>query len=119
MPFQRIPFNQIAEGVNSLNELAPKSGASNTRRALTIGAGAAGAGAGSQTDNPYTLAIISALMGPRALPFALGAGATAGPRAVERVVSTPDLSLKDAYNPLAPIDKPALLRLLEYLGGGK
>lgn len=117
MPFQRIPFNSLAQGINSLMELAPGSGASTTRKALTVGAGAAGAAAGSQTDNPILLALIAALAGPRQIPFALGAGATAGPKVIERVGGgVPDASWKDLFDPLKPINKPALLRLLQEVG---
>lgn len=116
MPFQRIPFNSAAQGVNSLTDLAPGSGASAMRRALTVGAGAAGAAAGSQTDNPILLALIAALAGPRQIPFALGAGVTAGPKVIERVGGgIPDASWKDLFDPLRPIDKPALMRLIEEL----
>jgi len=116
VPFQGVPFNQVKEGFHALNELLPGSGASKMRRALTYGSMGAGAVAGDETQNPYMLAMIGALAGPRGLPFALGAGLTAGPRAVERIASVPDVSLKDAYNPLAPIDNPAILRLLKQMG---
>lgn len=114
MPFQRIPFNSFAEGVNSLSELTPKSGAPLRRKALTAGAIGGGAVAGDVTDDPIRLAILAALFGPRAIPFALGAGATAGPQVLERVgVTLPEGSVKDLLDPLRPIDRPAILRLLE------
>lgn len=114
VPFQRTPFNSFFEGVKSINELLPGSGASNTRRALTLGAGAAGAAAGSETDHPLLLALLAALAGPRAIPFALGAGATAGPQVLERVgVSLPEGAFKDLLDPMRPIDKPAIMRLIE------
>jgi hypothetical protein len=117
-PFQNIPINTVAEGINSINELAPKSGASNTRRALTVGAAAAGAGAGKETDNPLLLGLMAALAGPRAVPFALGALGTGGPAALKAVsVGIPDASWKDLVDPLRPINHPALLRLIQTLNG--
>jgi hypothetical protein len=108
--------------MNSLRDLAPGSGATNTQRALTVGAGVGGAVAGSETDNPFVLALIAALAGPRAIPFALGAGTTAGTGALQRVgVGLPDGSVRDMFDPLRPIDRPAILKLLEELGisGGR
>lgn len=114
MPFQKVPFNTVIEGVNSLKELHPQSGAPMVRKVLTAGAGAAGAAAGTQTDNPMALALIAALMGPRALPFALGAGATAGPQVIARVgAGLPDASWKDLYEPLKPMNHPAFERLFK------
>lgn len=112
-PFQRIPFNAAVEGIGAMNELLPGSGAPWMRRGLTLGSIGAGALSGDATDNPLVLSILAALAGPRAAPFALGAGATAGPRIVERVgVGIPEGSWKDLIDPLRPIDKPAILRLL-------
>ena len=52
------------------------------------------------------------------LPFALGAGLTAGPEVIERVgVGLPEGSYKDLFNPLRPLNKPALLKLIE--SGGR
>jgi hypothetical protein len=114
MPFQTIPMNTVAEGINSMNEMLPKSGASMARKALTAGSIGAGAVSGDQTDNPLVLGLLAALAGPRAIPFALGAGLTAGPEVIKRVgVGLPDASVKDLLNPLRPIDQPALLRLIE------
>jgi hypothetical protein len=114
VPFQRTPFNGFAEGVQSINELAPGSGAGAARRGLTLGAGAAGAVAGEQTDNPLLLALLAAFAGPRALPFAAGAGLTAGPQVIERVgVGLPEGSIRDLLEPWRPINKPAFLKLLE------
>ena len=113
-PFQRTPFNIGLEGLKELAALKPGSGASATRRALTVGATGAGAVAGETTDNKLLLGILAALAGPRAVPFALGAGATGGNRLIEQIgVGFPEGSWKDLYDPLRPINRPALLRLLE------
>lgn len=123
VPFQRIPVNQFSQGVQSLEGLLPKGSVkldpvhtSKAGRALTVGSMGAGALAGDETNNPLALAMLSALAGPRALPFALGAGLTAGPKVLERVgVGLPDASLRDLYDPTRAIDQPALLRLIEQL----
>jgi hypothetical protein len=113
-PFQRTPFNAGLEGLREMNALLPGSGASATRRGLTAGAMGAGAVAGSETDHPLVLAILAALMGPRAAPFALGVGATGGKQLAERVgAGFPEGSWGDMVDPLRPITNPALLRLLE------
>jgi hypothetical protein len=121
MPFQRTPFNFGIEGLESLDDLFRNPNAAPLRkRALTAGAIGAGAAAGTQTDNPLALAILAAFAGPRGLPLALGAGVTAGPGALRRMgVGFPEGSWRDVYDPLRPIDKPALMRLLEELGGGE
>lgn len=119
-PFQRTPINSVSEGLDSIiGAIAkPGSGPGAIKRGLTYGAGAAGAAAGSQTDNPLLLALGAALAGPRALPFALGAGLTAGPQVIERVgVGLPEGSYKDLFDPLRSINKPALMKLLE--SGGR
>lgn len=119
MPFQRTPFNSGIEGMKSLNDLLPGSGASGRSRALTAGAIGGGAVAGSETDNPLLLAILAAAAGPRGVPLALGAATTAGPRVLERMgAGFPEGSWKDLLDPLRAINRPALLRLLEQLEGG-
>lgn len=123
-PFQRTPMNAAAEGMQSIMDLAPGSGASNARRALTIGAGATGAAAGSETDNPLALGLLAALAGPRALPFALGAAAGVGgssydkAKLLERIgPGLPAGSYSDTFDPVRSIDEPAILRFLEQLAG--
>lgn len=127
VPFQRIPINQFSEGVQSLEGVLPRSSKSTLApvhtsargRAITAGTIGAGAAAGDQTNNPLVLALLAALAGPRALPFALGAGATAGPRVIERVgVGLPEGSVRDLFDPLRPIDRPALMNFLEQIAGG-
>ncbi len=120
-PFQRTPFNFVSEGIQSINEALPGSGTAASRRALLTDAAVLGGGAaGSVTDDPKILALLAALAGPRGLPFALGAGATAGPQLVERVgVGIPEGSWKDLFDPLRPIFRPALMRLLEEQGSNR
>ncbi|MES2958116.1 MAG: hypothetical protein V4792_08005 [Pseudomonadota bacterium] len=118
MPFQRTPFNFGIEGMTSLNDLLPGSTAPLRNKALTVGAIGGGAAAGTQTDNPLALAILAAFAGPRGLPLALGAGTTAGPQVLKRMgVGFPEGSWQDLYDPTRPIDRPALLRMLEQLSG--
>lgn len=132
VPFQRVPINQWSQGVQSLEGLLPAGKRppsihnSLRGRALTAGTMAGGAVAGDQTQNPLALAMIAALAGPRALPFALGAGgavAAKGGRAksvLERVgVGLPEGSVSDLIDPTRAIDKPALIRFLEQLRGEK
>lgn len=124
VPFQRIPINQFSEGVQALEGLLPRGDSpasihnSGVGRALTAGTAAAGAAAGNETDDPVTLALLAALAGPRALPFAIGAGAMAGPRVLERVgVGLPDGNVRSLFDPMRPIDQPALFKFLHYLSG--
>lgn len=124
VPFQRVPVNQFAQGAEALAGLAGKATdpMHNSRRfrAMTAAAGAGGVLAGSETQDPITLALTAALAGSRAMPFAVGAGLTAGPRVLERVgIGLPEGSVRDLYDPTRSIDKPALVNWLNYLKGAK
>ena len=108
VPFQKTPANTMKQGF----ERAWKH--------KGIGAGAIGAGAamGTQTDDPKKIALASALMGPYALPFLLGALPTAGEKAVQGFSPIPEWSVhKSITDPFAPFQKPGFARLFEKKGG--
>jgi hypothetical protein len=125
-PFQNTPMNAVAEGVKSLDGMfgtgitgQPKHNL--TQKALTAGAIGGGAAAGEMTDDPRALALMAAFAGPRGIPFALGAGTTAGSRVIEKIgVGLPDGAWKDFVDPeqaARPITDPAILRFIEWLKG--
>jgi hypothetical protein len=94
-PFQRTPFNGIIEGLSSENWSTP------TRSVMTATAGGAGAVAGSETNDPVKLALMAALMGPRGVPFLIGAGfGGAGTKAVGGVSPIPEWSIPSEWNDL-------------------
>ena len=106
-PFQRTPFNSLIEGLSSQNWSTP------TRGTMTATAGAAGGIAGGETDDPVKLALMAALMGPRGVPFLIGAGiGGAGTRAVGGISPIPEWSIPTEWNDLNRITglEPAAIR---------
>jgi hypothetical protein len=127
VPFQRIPFNTVSEGAGAMRDLTKWQGPTR-KNVATMGAIGAGGLAATQTQDPITLALVSALMGRRALPFALGAtGSTTaihGPskarHLAERIgTGIPDIGMGDAWHPTRPIFNPAIINWLKYLKGEK
>lgn len=108
VPFQKTPANTMKQGF----ERAWK------HKGIGAGAIAAGAGMGTQTDDPKKIALASALMGPYAIPFLLGALPTAGEKAVQGFSPIPEWSVhKSITDPFAPFQKPGFARLFEKKGG--
>lgn len=84
-PFQKTPFNQLAEGIS------PENWSTKKRAAMTVGAAGAGNVMGDETSDPRILALAAAFMGPRGLPFLMGAGfSKAGRNAVSGLSPIPE-----------------------------
>lgn len=113
-PFQKTPFNQLKEGMSKENFAGKTPGMSGRKVALTVGAGAAGAALGaSGTKDPRILGLAAALMGPRGLPFLLGAGfGGAGRNAVSGVSPLPEWGIPSDVNGLIRLTgvEPAAIR---------
>jgi hypothetical protein len=119
VPFRNTSANTVAEGWNALEEMAGRGkDPTPRRRAMTVGAVGAGAAAGQTTDDPYLLAILAAFAGPRAIPAGIGMAASAGDRVVRQIgMGLPEASIEDLIHPLKAIDRPAILKLIEWLNG--
>lgn len=129
VPFQRIPVNQVVEGMKALREdLHPGNKSTALKRAATAGSVASGAAASTQTDDPIKMALLAAMFGRRGLPFAVGAlgGYTAakGPSKARSVfermgTGLPEANFADVVNPTRPITNPAIINWLKFLSGEK
>jgi len=107
VPFQKTPANTFKQGLNR----------SYKHPLIGAGAGAVGLAAGTQTEDPKKIALASALMGPYALPFLLGALPTAGEKAIQGFSPIPEWSVHKALaDPAAPFQKPGFARLFEGKG---
>lgn len=114
-PFQRTPFNQVAEGISPENFKDPRgSRAGSARRtALTVAATGAGAVLGSQTKDPRILGLAAALSGPRGIPVLLGAAfGGAGKAALSGASPMPEWGWPSDVNGLARLTgiEPAAIR---------
>lgn len=104
VPFKKTPFNVLQGGAKTVMD----------HPFISAGAGAAGAAVGSQTDDPRALALSTALMGPYSLPYVVGAGLTAGKKALGGLSPIPDWSLeKSIGDPLNPFTAPAFTRMFD------
>jgi hypothetical protein len=93
VPFKTIPSNVFAQGLTRIKK----------HPGIYLGAAGAGYGAGSMTEDPEKLAMASALMGPYAIPFLIGASHKAGARALHGVSPLPEWSLTKTFTePWAP-----------------
>jgi hypothetical protein len=88
VPFRKTPANLFRQGL-------VRPGRNWKTRGLALGAGGAGMAAGANVDDPASLGVLSAIAGPYALPFLLGAGVTGGARAVQGLSPVPEWSLQE------------------------
>lgn len=103
-PFRTTPINQFAQGLTRWQK----------HPGLWGGAIAGGAAAGSVTDDPETLALISSLAGPYALPVLAGASMTGGARALQGISPVPEWSIVRSFTePQASFTESPGLRWLE------
>jgi hypothetical protein len=110
VPFRRTPFNVLQGGGATMG----------AHPYLSVGAGGLGAAYGSQFDDPRAIGMAAALMGPYTLPFLFGAGATAGPRALQGLSPIPEWSIqKSIGDPLHPFQEPSFKRMFEEPGQQK
>lgn len=126
VPFQRIPFNQVAEGAESIEDVLQGAG-TKLQRGATVGAGILGGAAATQTDDPISLGLMAALTGRRGAAFTLGAaGQILADQGHSRALSVsnrmgtgiPGISFADAWYPHRPIMKPAAVNALNWVSPG-
>lgn len=81
-PFQRTPFNQLAEGISPdlVRDPGGSVGGSIRRAGLTAAAGGAGYELSQNTKDPRILGLAAALSGVRGVPMLLGAAMGGGGR---------------------------------------
>lgn len=130
VPFQKIPFNQLFEGLGSFNALKPGGGASVGEKVALATSLGTGAATGYLAEDPKTVALGTAFSGQRGLPFAAAASLgrlaqTGNPRKAADVIQgmspVSDYSLSQGViggplvNPLNVIPKPAAFSAYEYL----
>ena len=132
--FQRTPFNIFSGGMEEVASLTPRqlfkkfglddlaelSGPElRRRRLLTAGTIGAGAAAGELFDDVplgrLQVAMLTAIMGRRALPFAAAAAATGGQEMLLGTTPLPEFGL----NPRQLLPFPGLLRLRDQLAEGR
>jgi len=110
VPFRRTPFNVLQGGAKTMGD----------HPLMSLGAGAAGAGVGMSSDDPRVLALTAALLGPYTLPFLVGAGTTAGTRALQGLSPIPEWSLqKSLGDPLHPFSAPSFMTMFNEGGQQK
>lgn len=104
VPFKTTPFNQFGQGLSRYLK----------HPGIYAGAAGLGAGAGMLTDDPEKLALGAGFVGPYALPFTMGAMATAGARAGQGLSPIPEWSLQKSFtDPLAPFTESPGFRWFE------
>jgi hypothetical protein len=133
VPFQRVPLNQWAQGVEALDGMLPRGNrppsvhtSARGRLATTAAIGGGLVAGDDEKPNLLKLSLLAALAGSRGMPFAAGAGAALAARhgmrpamgLLSRVgMGLPEGALTDIYNPTRAIDKPALLRFIQQING--
>lgn len=104
-PFQRTPFNQLAEGISSENWKSPHAGdtAGTARRTgLSLAAGGAGYELGQNTKDPRILGLAAAMAGVRGVPLLIGAAmGGAGKNAIAGISPIPEWGIPSKASDLA------------------
>jgi hypothetical protein len=122
VPFRRTPFNQITEGLQTMQDWSTPG-----KAAANVIAGGAGAFTGAEAEDPKTLALTTALAGRRGLTAA-AAGAAArffktgskrkAAEAIQGMSPISDYSLSEGVaGPLSgnPLNPPAAIPAWSYL----
>lgn len=122
-PFQRTPFNQLAEGLSPENWHDPSSTAGTARRtALSLGTAGAGYELGQNTKDPKLLGLAAALAGPRGIPLLMGAAmGGAGRNAIAGISPIPEWGIPSKWSDLIRLSgiEPAAVKAYGLDDAGK